>query len=457
MPATIRALSSSKMRVATALTDTLTDTQIEYVHWFRKTSPYINAHRHKTFVIMLGGETLAHEQFEHIVHDISLLNSLGVKLVLVHGARPQIDRLCEQKNIHVRFQDGKRITDGPVLETVEQAVGQLRAQVEARLSASRANSPMQGAAIRVVGGNLVMAKPLGVIDGIDFGHTGEVRKVDAQAIQTMLQNHAIVLLNCLGYSKTGETFNLPVEEVATEAAIALQADKLIFFGEQNCITDDKQQLIKGLVTTEVRSLLDNGRLNGEQFKQLDMAKYAVDSGVSRCHLISHLQDGALLTELFTYDGSGTLVSQNPQEQLRTARIEDVGGILELIAPLEEKGILVRRSREVLENEIDRFRLLVKDGMVLGCAALYRYGEAAELACVAIRQDYRGGNRADRLLSTLETECRNQGVKQLFVLTTRTAQWFEERGFKPASIDALPLEKQQLYNYQRNSKVFIKTL
>jgi len=168
-------------------------------------------------------------------------------------------------------------------------------------------------------------------------------------------------------------------------------------------------------------------------------------------------DGALLSELFTLDGVGTLVSQSQQEQLRSARMEDVVGILELLKPLEDKGILVRRSREALETEIDRFRVLVKDGMVLGCAALYTYEDMAELACVAIHNDYRGGDRGDRLLNTLETEAKNQGTKKLFVLTTRTAQWFEERGFKAAKIDDLPQKKQQLYNFQRGSKVFIKVL
>lgn len=430
-----------------------------HVHWFRKTSPYINAHRGKTFVIMLGGETLAHDSFETIVHDIALLYSLGINLVLVHGARPQIDELCAQKKVNVAFHQNKRITDAPVLETIEQAVGQLRARVEARLSASSSNSPMHGSSIRVVGGNLVMAKPLGVIDGIDFGHTGEVRNVDAAAIKKILMDNAIVLLNCLGYSKTGETFNLPVEEVATQTAIALQADKLIFFGAQNCITDQSGKLVKELVTTDAKTLLESDHsLNNEQIQQLSMAQLAVECGVHRCQLIRHDQDGSLLTELFTYEGCGTLVSQNPQEQLRVARIEDVGGILELLSPLEEKGILVRRSRDVLETEIERFRLLIKDGRVLGCAALYPFDEqTAELACVAIHPEYQGSRRADRLLKQLEREAKQQGLAQLFVLTTRTSQWFEERGFRPSPINSLPKEKQQFYNYQRNSKIFFKTL
>ena len=432
----------------------------QYVSWFRQCSPYINAHRGKTFVIMLGGETLAHPQFEHIIHDIALLNSLGVRLVLVHGARPQIDSLCLQKNVKAKFSLNKRITDAPMLETVQQAVGQLRSQIEAMLSTGMSNSPMHGADIRVLGGNFVMAKPLGVIDGVDFANTGEVRKVDGLAIETVLKNNAIVLLNCLGHSRTGETFNLAVEDVATQTALALQADKLILFGEQNCLTDENGHLIKEVITSSIASLLNqpsNNGLSNEQTSQLAAAKKAVDGGVKRCQLVQHAVDGALLSELFTLDGVGTLVSQSQQEQLRSARMEDVVGILELLKPLEDKGILVRRSREALETEIDRFRVLVKDGMVLGCAALYPYENMAELACVAIHDNYRGGDRGDRLLNTLETEAKNQGLKQLFVLTTRTAQWFEERGFKASKIDDLPQQKKTLYNFQRGSKVFIKIL
>jgi amino-acid N-acetyltransferase len=408
-------------------------------------------------VIMIGGETLAHEQLQNIIHDIALLNSLGVRLVLVHGARPQIDELCQQKNITAKFHQNKRITDGAMLVTVQQAVGQLRSQIEALLSTGTSNSPMHGADIRVVGGNFVMAKPLGVLNGVDFAYTGEVRKIDSKAIERVLENNAIVLMNCLGYSKTGETFNLPVEDVATQTAISLQADKLIFFGENNCLQDDSGKLIKDIITNEITALVE-GNSNHEQTTQLLAAKHAVEHGVARCQLIQHNQDGALLTELFTLDGSGTLVSQNHQEQLRSAKMEDVVGILDLLHPLEEKGVLVRRGRDVLENEIDRFRVLVKDDMVLGCAALYQYGNnMAELACVVIHNEYRGGDRGDRLLRTLETEAKNQGIEKLFVLTTQTSLWFEERGFKAGSVDVLPTEKKSLYNLQRNSKVFIKTL
>jgi amino-acid N-acetyltransferase len=406
---------------------------------------------------MMGGETLAHEQFQNIVHDISLLNSLGVRLVLVHGARPQIDELCQQKNVQAKFHDNKRITDGPMLETVQQAVGQLRSKIEALLSTGMSNSPMHGADIRVVGGNFVMAKPLGVIDGVDFAHTGEVRRIDSNAIERVLENNAIVLLNCLGYSKTGETYNLPVEDVATQTAITLQADKFILFGENNCLQDENGKLVKDVITSEILNVIQKNQ-NKELCAHLLAGKQAVEAGVKRCQLIKHSEDGALLTELFTLDGSGTLISHSHQEQLRSAKMEDVIGILELLKPLEDKGVLVRRSREVLETEIERFRVLVKDGMVLGCAALYTYDDnMAELACVAVHDEYRGGDRGDRLLNTLETEAKNQGIQSLFVLTTKTSLWFEERGFKAASVEQLPKEKKSMYNFQRNSKVFVKTL
>jgi len=404
---------------------------------------------------MLGGETLAHPQLDNIIQDIALLSSLGVRLVLVHGARPQIDELCEQKNIKSQFHFNKRITDEPMLITVQQAVGQLRSLIEAKLSTGTSNSPMHGADIRVVGGNFIMAKPLGVIDGVDFAHTGQVRKVDVSAIHKAHENKAIVLLNCLGYSRTGETFNLAMEDVATQTAIALQADKLIMFGDQNCLTDEQGQLVKDIISSEIQSVLKH--LNQEQTTQIMAAKQAIQGGVHRCQLISHHIDGALLTELFTLEGCGTLVSQQHQEQLRSAKLIDVVGILELLQPLEESGVLVRRGREVLETEIDKFRVLVKDDLVIGCAALYAFEHMAELACVAIHPAYHGGKRGERLLQELEKEAKAQGIEQLFVLTTQTSLWFEERGFKPATINDLPAGKQCLYNYQRNSKVFIKQL
>ncbi len=430
----------------------------DYVKWFRHSAPYINAHRGKTFVLMFGGEAVAHPNFDNIVHDIALLNSLGVKLVLVHGARPQIEQRARERGIASQFHRGLRVTDPATLGCVTDAAGSLRAHIEALLSMGVANSPMHGAAIRVCSGNFVIAKPIGVVDGVDYGHSGEVRRIDSSAIHALLAQHHVVLLSPLGYSPTGEVFNLALEDIAAQTAVALGADKLIAFGEEAGLLDGDGELIRQCDTSTLRAELEQTE-DGDRARILQALLQAAQGGVSRCHLLGHGDDGALLQELFSRDGAGTLIAQDHYEQLVTASIDDVGGILEIIAPLEAEGALVKRSRELLETEIGHFKLIKRDGMVIACAALYPYAEAGcgEIACVATHPDYRRGDRGERLLQALEQEARSRGLGSVFVLTTRTAHWFREQGFVPAGVDALPTQKQQLYNFQRNSKVFVKTL
>lgn len=427
-----------------------------YVQWFRQSSPYINAHRGKTFVIMLEGDAIEHENFPTVVQDIALLNSLGVQLVLVHGARPQIDAALQLLHIESRFHNDLRITDAAALNAVKAAVGMVKADVESRLSVGLPNSPMHGARIRVVSGNFVTAKPLGVIDGVDFQHTGEVRRIEHQAIAELLAQRNIVLLSSAGYSPAGDMFNLAVEDVAQQAAVSLRADKLIILGRHAGLLDADGNTLEDLTCLDLEQLLPG--LKGEPRNHADAALKAVRKGVPRVHLLSYAEDGALLQELFTRAGHGTLISQNAYDQLRAARSDDVAGILELLRPLEEQGILVRRSRELLESEIHRFYVIERDGMITACAALYPYSDdQAELACVAVHSDYRGTNRGAQLLEQIEQEARRRQYKQLFVLTTRTAHWFIEHGFVAGSVSELPQERQHLYNWQRNSKVFFKSL
>ena len=430
----------------------------QYVKWFRHSSPYINAHRGKTFVLMLEGDAIADDNFAHIVQDIALLNSLGVRLVIVHGARPQIDQALNVLNIKSQFHDELRITDQAALNAVRAAIGIVKSDIEARLSIGLPNTPMHGARIRVVSGNFVTAKPKGVIDGIDFQHTGEVRRIDRRAIGQQLDQGNIVLLSSCGYSPSGEMFNLAAEDVATQAAIALAAEKLILMGEDEGLpaTDSDSEIISQITSDELSDLI--ARLSGEHKMHAQSSLVAVKAGINRAHMLSHKVDGALLQELFTHEGAGTLVTAGDYEQLRQANIEDVGGILELLTPLEDQGVLVRRSREVLETEISRFKVIERDGMIIACAALYPYStELAELACVAVSSEYRSGQRGDRLLNAISEQAKADKMGKIFVLTTRTAHWFMERGFSESNISALPKERQSLYNFQRNSKIFIKEL
>ncbi|MEL7936225.1 MULTISPECIES: amino-acid N-acetyltransferase [Pseudomonas] len=430
----------------------------DYVTWLRHASPYINAHRDCTFVVMLPGEGVEDPNFGNIVHDLVLLHSLGVRLVLVHGSRPQIEARLAARGLAPRFHRDLRVTDAPTLECVIDAVGSLRIAIEARLSMDMAASPMQGARLRVAAGNLVTARPIGVVEGIDYHHTGEVRRIDRKGIGRLLDERSIVLLSPLGYSPTGEIFNLACEDVAMRAAIELDADKLILFGGERGLLDEDGKLVRELRPQQVPAHLQ--RLgNSYQAELLDAAAQACRAGVRRSHIVSFTEDGALLSELFTRAGNGTLVAQEQFEQLREAGIEDVGGLLELIRPLEEQGILVRRSREVLEREIEQFSIVEREGLIIACAALYPIADsdAAELACLAVNPEYRHGGRGDQLLERIEKRARALGVKTLYVLTTRTAHWFRERGFQPSSVERLPAARASLYNYQRNSQVFEKSL
>ncbi len=431
-----------------------------FVTWFRSVAPYFHAFRGRTFVIAFGGELVAEGRFVSLAHDLNLLHSAGIRLVLVHGSRPQIEAQLKARQIRSRYHRGLRVTDPVALECVKKAVGLLRVEIDALLSLGLPNTPMAGAAINTVSGNFITARPMGVHDGVDYQHTGTVRKVDAQAIAGCLDAGNIVVVSPIGYSPTGEVFNLAMEEVAVATATALGAAKLVFLSDAP-VLDGDGAVRPELTANEAERLLAQGshRLSRETRACLARALEAVRAGVERAHVVRRNADGALLIELFTHEGSGSMITADKLERLRRAAIDDVGGILRLIEPLEADGTLVRRGRELLEQEIGRFTVLEHDRLILGCAALYPFPKvrAGELACLAVRPDHRGAGHGDKLMGAIERQARAAGMKKLFVLTTRAAHWFVERGFGEAPIDALPAAKQVLYNWQRRSKVLVKPL
>lgn len=430
------------------------------VSWFRQSSPYIHAHRGATFVVAFGGEMLTEGTLPALVHDLALLNTLGVRLVLVPGARPQVDACLERHGAQPRYIDGLRVTDEQAMECVKRAVGSIRMELEALLSMGLANSPMAGLRVRVASGNLVTARPIGVRDGVDYLHTGEVRRIDTPALRQRLDDGAVVIASPVGYSPTGEAFNCSSEDVALSIARSLRAEKLLFLQEGERVRDADGGLIREMTTEQARAFLaPEAGGSPDLARVLRGAIGACQGGVGRVHLLDGRRDGVLLMELFTRDGVGTLITAHSFERLRPASVDDVGGILELIEPLEREGVLVRRSRELLETEIDRFLVMEREGTVVACAALYPLGEsrAGELACVAVHPDYRGAGRGERILDRMESAARSQGLGELFVLTTRAPHWFQERGFEPADLADLPVGRRNLYNYRRNSRVFRKAL
>ena len=430
-----------------------------FVRWFRQVAPYMHAFGGKTFVLGFGGEMVAeHARFAHFVHDLNLLAALEIRLVLVHGARPQIDHELKSRNLRSRYARGLRITDDKALTAVKHAAGVMRVELEAVLSQGLPNSPMAGAALRVASGNYITAQPTGVVDGTDYQYTGTVRKIDADSISRHLDAGDVVLIPHIGYSPTGEVFNLLWEDVAESVAASLKAEKLILYVDE-LPTDKRGQPISAMTVKDVEQHVERGGLKPDMQRAFTRGARALAGGVGRVHLVSRRVPGATLLELFTHAGVGTMITAASVDKLRPARVDDVQGIIALIEPLEADGTLVKRSREALEREIGNFFVVEHDGVIRGCAALFAYPEAksAEFACLAVAPETRDSGAGEELLQACEARARQMRIRRLFALTTRASHWFLEQGFKPATVAKLPEQRQQLYNWKRGSKVFLKKL
>ena len=426
----------------------------QYAQWFRDSTPYISTHRNKTFVVQLEGEALDHPNLTNIVHDLALIHVLGARLVVVHGARPQIDAALPDAEFH----HGRRITRAADLPLLLGIFGQQRARLEALFSTGLPTSPLHGTEISVIGGNFVTARPVGVVDGVDHLLTGRTRRIHTQRLRSALSTGALILLSPMGYSPSGQVFNLAADELAADVALALEADKLILFNRDGALTDESGNRLSVMSPAE----LDSHPASGDA--QLSSVLRASRGGIRSCQLVSYQEDGALLTELFTATGSGTQIRETFGTFIRSASNEDVASIVEVIRPLEEAGILVRRSRDRLEEEIDHFLVAAIDDNVVGCCAVYPFGDCADLACVSVHQSYRDSAPGDgelgigsALLEAAGRRAREAGATRLFVLTTQTRDWFVDRGFVDAAIDELPTPKQAMYNYQRNARVMIRDL
>lgn len=430
-----------------------------FVAWLRDVAPYVHAHRGRTFVVGFAGGLIESGRLVALVQDLSLLSAMGIRLLIVHGSRPQVQAQLTLKGIESRFVNDVRVTDAPALECAKEASGEIRLDIEAAFSQGLPSTPMAHSKIRVVSGNFVTARPIGVIDGTDYLLTGVVRKVDADALRFTLANGAIVLISPLGFSPTGEAFNLTMEDTACAVATAVKADKLILLTETDGIRTRDGSLLSELTVEAADALLASGEQSADAAFNLRYAIKACQGGVARSHIVSYALDGSVLAELFTHEGVGTMVASEDLEQLRDATADDVGGILKLIEPLEADGTLVKRPRELIEREIDRFVVLEHDGFIFGCAALYPFprDQMGELACLTVHPDYQSYGDGERLMRRIEARAKADGITKLFVLTTRAAHFFIKRGYKPGTVDELPHARQNMYNWQRRSQILMKDL
>jgi amino-acid N-acetyltransferase len=437
-----------------------------FVPWFRAVAPYIHAYKGKTFVVGLAGEAIAAGKLNTFVQDLAILQAMGIKLVLVHGFRPQVNEQLAAKGHVSRFHKGQRITDAVALDAAQEAAGQLRFEIEAAFSQGLPNTPMANATVRVVSGNFLTARPVGIVDGIDHLHSGLVRKVDHAAIRRAIDIGALVLLSPFGFSPTGEAFNLMMEDVATATAVALQADKLVFMTEVPGIRevrdDPESDIDTELALVDARRLLATlppPEVPTEPAFYLRYCVKACEGGVERSHILPYATDGALLLEVFTHDGVGTMVVDEKLESLREATADDAGGILQLIEPFERDGTLARRERTEIERDIAQFTVIEHDGIIFGCAALHPYPErrTGEMAALTVSPLSQGQGDGERILKRIEHRARAAGLESIFVLTTRTMHWFIKRGFQSVDADWLPEARKRKYNWDRRSQVLVKKL
>jgi amino-acid N-acetyltransferase len=437
-----------------------------FVPWFRSVAPYIHAHRGKAFVVAIAGELVAAGRLATFAQDLAILHAMGIKLVLVHGFRPQIEEQLTAKGHTSQFSHGMRITDAVALDCAQEAAGQMRYEIEAAFSQGLPNTPMAHSQIRVVSGNFITARPVGILDGVDFKHTGLVRKIDASGIRKAIDLGALVMLSPFGFSPTGEAFNLSMEDVAASTASALQADKLIYVTEVRGIplnpgTDDGE-IDTELTLAHAKKLLANLPNPTEPTDTafyLHHAVKACEAGVERVHIVPFSVDGSVLIESFTHDGVGTMIVDEKLESLREAVTDDLGGILQLIEPFERDGTLVKRNRTEIERDIGLYTVIEHDGVIFGCAALYPYPEAqtAEMSALTVSPQVQSQGDGERILKRIEQRAKTAGIASIFVLTTQTMHWFLKRGFVKVEPDWLPEARQRKYNWDRKSQVLVKKI
>lgn len=414
---------------------------IDTIDWFRNTAPYINTHRGTTVVVGLRAGAVAEDNFINVVHDLALMQSLGMRLVIIHEQTCLASTPIPQES----------------MAAILTEIASERSQIERMFSMGLPNSPLHNAKLRVISGNFVTARPAGVLKGIDYGALGVVRQVDVAGITHALDGAAICLLSTVGHSPAGDVFAVNALELMRVVTRSLAAEKLIVMSEHDGVFRDDGTLARQLTVDAARECTDLAA--GGMGENITLACDTCDDGVPRVHLISYICDGGLIKELYTHDGVGTLISSDEYEQMVAAQSHDLAGILELIRPLEQEGILAERSNEQVAKDLDHFTVITKDSRVIACAAMYpnQADAIGEIACVATHPDYRDSGHGERLVEKLTERARELHLEQVYVRTTQTGHWFRELGFKPVDQNALPHAEQAKSSRDRNSNTLLRAI
>ena len=437
--------------------------QSSFIQNFRLSAKYINLFNQNIFVIALSGYVFNEDQFVKIAQDINILHSLKIKVILVYGARPQVESILVKNKIPVRLLKNMRVTSSAALKHVIEVNGAIRNKIEATLSTIKSVSE----GMRLSSGNFLTAMPVGIIDGIDMESTGKIRGVDVEAIKNKLNHHEIVIVSPIGYSPIGQIFNLSYEQTAANIAVAINADKLIFYVDANGILNERGELIPELTSEKAHKLISHieekpspesaQNLSYDDFNILKSSVFAIKNKIKKVHLINRHIDGSLIEELFTEKGSGTILTEFALENFRKATEGDLKDIYRILFPLEKRKILIERDLTQIKGMINQFYVLEHDKKFVGCVSLNSFKESLELASFSIEPKYQRLGFGKKLLKLCELEAKKLKYDEIFILTTQSEHWFAENGFKEKSKELMPTFKKKTYQSERNSKYLTKKL
>ncbi len=400
----------------------------------REVLPYIRKFSGKIIVLKFSGKNLEEENFENIMADISVIHALGIRVVLVHGAGPQIEASLPQHSLKI---NGVRMTTSAEMEVIQSLLPNLTHSISTHLREWKL-SPV-----------IFPSKIFRVIQK-DFGkdyphhHTGEITKVSGPTLISALEDGLIPIFSPLVSDENGYFFNVNADELAVEIAVALKAKKLIFFSDVQGILDLSGNLISVVSLKKISELQEQKVISGGMIPKLHACQRAITGGVKRCHIVNGLQDGALLTELFTRDGSGTMILEDPNvyQHVRMAHRDDFGVLYRILEENVRDGYLRYRSREEVKEHLHEYFVFEIDEQIVGCVSLRYFGEIAEVGALATISHFRTQGIAKILLEKVEQKAKESGIKSIFAVTILTGQFFDIAGYQEIPRDTLPLSRQK---------------
>ncbi|HEX3798601.1 MAG TPA: amino-acid N-acetyltransferase [Verrucomicrobiae bacterium] len=412
---------------------------------------YIPRFREKTFILSIDGAIITDENFGNILLDIAVLRSLNIRVVLTHGAAAQVKALAEEQNVKASDLDGSGITDAETLKLALTAANRLTHEILEGLSAND---------LRAASSNAIIAHPLGIIQGVDHLFTGKVERVDVELLQTLLSQGIVPVIPPLGFDGDGKTYRVNSDSVAVAVADALKATKLIFITAQDGLLL-QGQLIRQMIVADLNALLAKQSFAPDMMSKARHAAAACNAGVQRVHVINGRVDEGLLAEVFSNEGIGTLIYANEYQQVRPAKKKDIRSIQVLTKNSVDNEELVKRTRTILEKQLNDFYIFEIDKNPVACVALHVYPDVnkGELACLYVSPSHENEGIGQKLIQFVETKARESGLSELLALSTQAFTYFQSKaGFVEGTPDDLPPMRREKYDQSgRNSKVLVKKL